>query len=387
MPPRKRPAQRKEPVGEAAKAAELQDSKASGARAAKRSKAAKAGPTEKADAAEADDRPKGLDAWERRLWGEGHAVIAGTDEAGRGPLAGPVVSGAFAVLPAGREDAKVMELLQEVTDSKALSETERDGLFARLTDPSLTGKVAWSIVEVSSSEIDETNILKASLTSMSRAVCELDPRPDCVLVDGCNRPPDLLRKGEQWTRGSKASEMAKADAKQQRLGSFFGKAAPKAAPTAAAGSREGSDAPWRPKAVECVIEGDGRVPCISAASVLAKVQRDRVMKKLHEEYPQYGFADHKGYGTKVHMEAIAAHGLTPAHRRSFAPVKEALPAADGQREESGLRLLQSLGMAGAGVASTPERRGKLSEGASTSKEPVERAAGGAEAAAKGPAAS
>ncbi|CAK0795037.1 unnamed protein product [Prorocentrum cordatum] len=217
---------------------------------------------------------------------------------------------------------------------------------------------------------------------MSRAVCELDPRPDCVLVDGCNRPPELLRKGEQWTRGTKASEMARADAKQQRLGSFF-----KAAPRPAGLSGEGADSPWRPRLVENVIEGDGRVPCISAASVLAKVQRDRLMKKLHEEYPQFGFAEHKGYGTKSHLEAIEAHGPCPAHRRSFGPLKEALACVTGELKEPGQRLLQSLGLAApatdecrsppaeAGILGTPERRGKLAEGVSASKGAPARLAG------------
>lgn len=321
--------------------------------------------------------PAGLEAWEIRLWGEGFELVAGTDEAGRGPLAGPVVSGAFVVLRAGRSNEEVLKLLEEVNDSKKLTEAQRESLYERLTNPSLRGLVAWAVAEAPPSEIDSTNILRASLASMSRAVGSLEPRPDCVLVDGCNRPPELLKPGEQWSRGSKAAEMAKADVKQQRLGSFF-KSAPQTSKPAASSSAE---VPWRPRQVESVIEGDGRVPCISAASILAKVHRDRLMQKIHGEYPQYGFAEHKGYGTASHIEAISTHGVCPVHRKSFAPVREALSSSPGDETSTlgGSTLFKSMKVVTSEAESptrpsdnircsaattppveTPQRRGKTS---------------------------
>lgn len=255
------------------------------------------------------------------MWAEGHAVVAGTDEAGRGPLAGPVVAAAFAVI--AHEDAEVRELLAGVADSKQMTTQQREDLFVKLTSPNFEGRTTWAIAEASVAEIDEANILRAALTAMSRAVSALSvPRPDVVLVDGCNRPPELLAPGEQWTRGPKKTQE---DArKQPKLLKWF---APRAKPKVAEESPQATDGvatPWRPRRVEAVIEGDGRVPSISAASILAKVYRDRLMEKLHVKYPQYGFMAHKGYGTEAHMQAIREHGVCPEHRRSFGPVREAL---------------------------------------------------------------
>lgn len=204
-----------------------------------------------------------------------------------------------------------------------------------MTSPSLKGRVAWAISEASVAEIDDLNILRASLLAMSRAVRDLTmefTKPDAVLVDGCNRPPELLAPGERWTRGPIEAPV---DKSQKKLESFFTKRAPEISsqPTAAAEDMLNAkeelidDTPgsWpRPRRVEAVIEGDGMVPSISAASILAKVHRDHVMDELHRKYPVYGFDTHKGYGTSAHTQAIEFHGVCPEHRRSFGPVRQAL---------------------------------------------------------------
>jgi len=269
-------------------------------------------------------RPQGLEAWERRLWSKGSSVVAGTDEAGRGPLAGPVVAAAFAVLK--QDDEEVLELMGRVNDSKQVSEKQREDLFRELTDEKFEGRTVWAIAESSVTEIDEGNILLASLGAMARAVQALKVRPDHVLVDGCNRPPDLLPQGERWTRGSKKD--IEAERNQSKLSMWF-KPVPKAEPKT-------EELPWKPKRVEAVIEGDGLVPSISAASILAKVHRDHQMEALHKTYPAYGFNVHKGYGTESHMEAIKKHGLCPEHRRSFKPIRQMLGNAEEQSEVDAL---------------------------------------------------
>lgn len=230
--------------------------------------------------------------FEQKFQKQGLSIVAGTDEAGRGPLAGPVVAAAFAVL--GDPDAEVKKLLRRVTDSKAMTAADREEAYGELIAEKFSGRIAWAIAEASVQEIDGQNILQASLLAMARAVKQLQPLPNCVLVDGCNRPPDLLKPGECWTRGTKQL------------------VAPRA------------EQVWLPERVDAVIHGDAKVASISAASVLAKVHRDRLMHDLDQQFPEYGFASHKGYGTKDHIEAIKKHGVCPAHRRSFAPVSEAL---------------------------------------------------------------
>jgi len=286
---------------------------------------------------------EGLEAWERRLWGEGCRVVAGTDEAGRGPLAGPVVAGAFAVL--AHDDEEVLRLLEKVADSKQMTASEREEVFEELTDPRFEGRTVWAVAEASVTEIDQMNILRAALLAMARAVQALKQRPDCVLVDGCNRPPELLAPGEQWTRGSKkAAEEAK---NQPKLSKWFTLRAPPAAVAA----------PWRPGRVEAVIEGDGRVPCISAASVLAKVHRDRLMAELDQRFPAYGFAAHKGYGTADHLEAIRTHGVCPEHRRSFGPVREALGGPEPVKRPLSTASQEAEEEAGGDEAALPAGRG------------------------------
>lgn len=183
--------------------------------------------------------------------------MAGVDEAGRGPLAGPVVVAAV-VLPADHG-------LEALDDSKKLSEPAREALF----DPIRRVAVAWHIETVSVAEIETWNILQATLRGMARAVRALEPAPAKVLVDG-NRTPDLARP------------------------------------------------------CQAIVGGDGLEACISAASILAKVHRDRLMVAMEERYPGYGFARHKGYPTPQHMERLETLGPCPEHRRTFAPVRRLL---------------------------------------------------------------
>jgi len=190
-------------------------------------------------------------------------IIAGVDEAGRGPLAGPLVCAA-AVLP---DDHRIHGL----NDSKKLSPLQRHRLFDEIREQALS----FSIVFIGPDEIDRHNILQATLLGMARAVRELAVQPGRVLIDG-NRVPENL-----------------------------------------------------PCPAQAVIKGDGIHPCIMAASILAKVSRDRYMQTLDASYPQFGFAVHKGYPTSKHLKALRDHGVCPEHRLSFAPVKSALRAARG----------------------------------------------------------
>ena len=193
---------------------------------------------------------------EEQAWRDGRAIVAGVDEAGRGPLAGPVVAAAV-VLDAAR-------IPDGITDSKRLTEVQREGLFEMILASADVG-IALSDAE----QIDRDNILAATLDAMGRAVGELKATPAHVLVDG-NRMPRLACGGT------------------------------------------------------CVVKGDLRSVSIAAASIIAKVARDRMMKRLDALYPGYGFARHKGYGTAEHLAALTRLGPSPQHRRSFRPVSELL---------------------------------------------------------------
>ena len=184
-------------------------------------------------------------------------LVAGVDEAGRGPLAGPVVAAAVIL-----DDLKPIPGL---ADSKTLSPRQRERLSAEIHARALCFSVAQASVE----EIDRLNILQATLLAMRRAVMGLRLKPHKVLVDG-NRLPTL------------------------------------------------------DIVAEAVVQGDRKVPAISAASILAKVARDRWCLEIDAEYPAYGFAAHKGYGTAQHLLALQTHGATPWHRRSFSPVARVL---------------------------------------------------------------
>ena len=186
--------------------------------------------------------------------------IAGVDEAGRGPLVGSVVAAAVILDPNNP--------IEGLNDSKKLSEKKREKLFIEIQEKAL----AWAIAEASAAEIDEHNILQASLLAMRRAVEALSIQPEHVLVDGNKIPHGLAMS------------------------------------------------------CDAVVGGDALHPEISAASILAKVTRDRQMVEMDQKYPQFGFAKHKGYPTKAHFEAIALHGVIDEHRRSFGPVKKVLAA-------------------------------------------------------------
>ena len=182
-------------------------------------------------------------------------LVAGVDEVGRGPLIGSVVAAAC-ILPSEYD-------LPNLMDSKKLTEKKRSVLNELIRSQA----VAWSIAEASAGEVDEINVLQASLLAMKRAVEKLESQPEFVLVDG-NKLPQ-----------------------------------------------------WRYQA-QAIVGGDGSEPCISAASILAKVYRDQQMIELGKQYPQYGFEKHKGYPTKQHMEALKEYGVLPEHRKTFGPVKK-----------------------------------------------------------------
>lgn len=198
--------------------------------------------------------------FEERLRASGFSTIAGIDEAGRGPLAGPVVAAAV-ILPPDFCHPRL-------NDSKKLTEKVRDRLFLELSE---TPGVVHAVVEVGPAEIDDLNILRATHEAMRRAVARLVPQPDHVLIDGLPVRPFSLPQ-------------------------------------------------------TALVGGDGLSLSIAAASVFAKVTRDRLMLALDAQYPQYAFARHKGYGTALHLARLQEHGPCPAHRLSFAPVRQlALP--------------------------------------------------------------
>lgn len=188
--------------------------------------------------------------YEERIYNEGFSSVCGCDEAGRGPLCGPVVAAAV-ILPLGLE-------IEGLNDSKKLTEKKREKLFDIIKEKA----IAYAIAEASPEEIDEINILNASMLAMRRAVEALPVRADFALIDGnCSRGFEI--------------------------------------PT------------------ETVVSGDAKSCSIAAASILAKVTRDRGCKELDEQYPMYGIAKHKGYPTKDHMNAVREHGPSPIHRKTF----------------------------------------------------------------------
>jgi ribonuclease HII len=193
----------------------------------------------------------GLDSWfEQRR----NSIFAGVDEAGRGPLAGPVIAAAV-VMP---ENHSVVG----IDDSKKLTEAQREELEAQIKEQALS----WTIGRAEVEEIDDINILHATMLAMKRAVESLTVSIDCALIDG-NRSPQLEIESK------------------------------------------------------CVVKGDQRVALIAAASILAKQARDREMRDWDKKYPQYGFAKHKGYPTKKHLEALDEYGICAIHRKTYGPVQ------------------------------------------------------------------
>jgi len=218
---------------------------------------------------------------ERDLRAVGYATVCGVDEAGRGPLAGPVFAAAV-ILP-------FEIVLEGLGDSKKLSEKKRN----RLYDEIVTNALSYGIAYADHKEIDELNILNATFLAMNHAVDKLTIKPDVVLVDG-NRDPKLIYRSR------------------------------------------------------CVVGGDGKSASIAAASVLAKVSRDRHMVEMAEKYPQYLFGKHKGYGTKLHFEKLHEHGPSEIHRETFL---RKMREEERDAEENGLRsATRRLGAWGEGVA-------------------------------------
>ena len=193
-----------------------------------------------------------MDLWEleRELARDGSAPVCGVDEAGRGPLAGPVCAGAC-ILPQNLEIAGL-------NDSKKLTEKRREELYDRIVDCAVSYGIAFGTVE----EIEALNILGATFLAMNRAIAKLDPQPELALIDG-NRNAGILVNSR------------------------------------------------------CIVKGDASCADIAAASILAKVTRDRYMLELASQYPQYHFEQHKGYGTKLHYETLREFGPSPVHRPSF----------------------------------------------------------------------
>ena len=188
--------------------------------------------------------------YEREAREKGFSAVCGIDEAGRGPLAGPVCAAAV-ILPLGCE-------IPGLNDSKKLTEKKREALFDVIREKALAYGIGWGAVE----EIDRVNILQATFLAMGRAVEALGVPADYALIDGNGMPP-------------------------------------------------------LPIPGETIVKGDAKSASVAAASILAKVSRDRVLRQLDQEHPEYGFGKHKGYGTKAHYQAIKAYGLLPEHRRSF----------------------------------------------------------------------
>jgi len=197
---------------------------------------------------------------ESKFFELGYKFIGGVDEAGRGPLAGPVVAACVVIGPDFRIDHEDLAL---VTDSKKLSAKRREKLFGIIKEKVL----AVEIGVVDNLAIDKINILQASFLAMRRAIRKLKIEPDYIILDGAFKIPKLN------------------------------------------------------KPQTAIIKGDGSVFCVAAASIIAKVSRDYLMSEFDKQYPEYCFAKHKGYGTKLHLEKIAAHGPCPIHRFSFAPLK------------------------------------------------------------------
>ena len=198
-----------------------------------------------------EERLKLLKEYENKLHETGIKFIAGIDEAGRGPLAGPVVVGIAIMKPDS--------FIEGINDSKKISESKREKLYEQITEEAL----AWSVGIVTEKEIDELNILNATKEALSRALDNLEIKPERLLVDALEH---MDTKGIPYTS---------------------------------------------------IIKGDAKVYSISAASIIAKVTRDRIMREYDEVYPMYGFAKHKGYGTAMHIQAIKEHGPCSIHRKSF----------------------------------------------------------------------
>lgn len=193
-------------------------------------------------------------------------AVCGVDEAGRGPWVGPVVAGAVMFL--SREINP--EILAHIDDSKKLTAKKRERLYDLLSEEAQAGRLTYGIGQASAAEIDALNILQATFLAMKRAVAKLNPQPQHALIDGNRLPAEFCCE------------------------------------------------------TSCYIGGDARSYSIAAASILAKVYRDNLMKEMAIKYPYYGFEKNAGYGTKDHIEGLKKYGITPEHRKSYKPIKEFL---------------------------------------------------------------
>ena len=193
-------------------------------------------------------------------------IVVGIDEAGRGPWAGPVVAGAVVFKDRNHNP----ELVSMLNDSKKLSAKKREEIYEKMQKEAQEGNMLLAIGEASVEEIDNLNILQATFLAMKRAFDSLNIVPDMILIDGNQRPKNI-----QFP-------------------------------------------------CKTVVKGDAKCSSISAASILAKVYRDRLMQKMAEQYPYYGFEKNAGYGTAAHIAGLKEHGITPIHRRSYKPIKEFL---------------------------------------------------------------
>ena len=193
-------------------------------------------------------------------------VVAGVDEAGRGPWVGPVVAGCVVFLT---KEVNPF-LLENLNDSKKISKKKREQLYEVLLEEKAKGNILAEVGVASAKEIDEKNILNATFEAMKRAILNTGITPDFVLIDGNRVPKDFNYKAK------------------------------------------------------AVVKGDAKSYSISAGSIMAKVYRDRLMEEMAKEYPYYGFEKNAGYGTKEHIEALKKYGITPEHRKSYAPIKEFL---------------------------------------------------------------
>lgn len=218
-------------------------------------------------------RQEGFQRFEAEALAQGFKSVAGVDEVGRGPLAGPVVAAAV-ILPAGFSHA-------EIKDSKMLSAAQREKLAPLIQQAA----VSWALGIVDVEGIDRLNILRASLTAMAQALGGLSVAPDCALIDGNQKIPLEVLAAYGFT--------------------------------------------LLPLTQRTIVKGDQLCMSIAAASIVAKVARDKMMVDYDRQYPEYGFAGHKGYGSAAHLAALRRYGPTPIHRRSFKPVRDLLENIPG----------------------------------------------------------